>query len=272
MPELPEVETVKNVLKPHLIGRTITAVTINNGSVVARPTAEEFAVHLQGQTFTDFTRQGKFLTLHFESGDSVILHLRMTGCLTIEPQNTPYEKHTHIIFALDDGNDLQYEDIRRFGKFWYIERGTLDTFSGKDNIGIEPFDITLDYIKAKFGKSKKSLKELLLDQSIIAGIGNIYSDEICFAAKILPEKSGCDLSEKELIRLCEIIPERLTYFISKNEITFEEYTLTKGKDYRNTPYLQVYGKNKKPCPICGETLIGKAIGGRSSVFCKNCQQ
>lgn len=124
MPELPEVETVKNVLKPHLIGRTITAVTVNNSSVIARPSAEEFVARLQGQTFTDFTRQGKFLTLHFESGDSTILHLHMTGCLTIEPQNTPCEKHTHVVFALDDGNELRYEDIRRFGKFWYIENGT----------------------------------------------------------------------------------------------------------------------------------------------------
>lgn len=272
MPELPEVETIKNILKPYLIGRTITVVTINNGSVVARPTAEEFAARLQGQTFTDFTRQGKFLTLHFESGDNVVLHLRMTGCLTIEQQNTPSEKHTHIVFALDDGNELRYEDTRRFGKFWYIESGTPDAFSGKDKLGIEPFDITLDYIKSKFGKSKKPLKELLLDQSIITGIGNIYSDEICFAAKILPEKSGCDLSEAELKHLCQTIPERLTYFIGKNEITFEEYTLTKGKDYRNTPYLQVYGNKGKPCPICGETLFGKTISGRSSVFCSKCQK
>ena len=212
------------------------------------------------------------MTLHFESGDSVVLHLRMTGCLTIEPKDTPTEKHTHVVFALDNGNELRYEDTRRFGKFWYIESGTSDKFSGKDKLGIEPFEITLDYIKAKFGKSKKTLKELLLNQSIITGIGNIYSDEICFAAKISPEKLGCNLSEAELKRLCETIPERLIYFIGKNEITFEEYALTKGKDYRNTPYLQVYGNSGKPCPICGETLNGKTIVGRSSVYSKKCQR
>lgn len=272
MPELPEVETIKNVLQPHIVGRTITAVTVNNGNVIARPYAEEFAARLQGQTFTNFTRQGKFLTFHFASGDNVVLHLRMTGCLTVEPIDTACEKHTHIIFTLNDGNELRYEDSRRFGKFWYIENGTPDTFSGKNKLGVEPFDITLDCLKEKFGNSKKPLKELLLDQSIIAGIGNIYSDEICFAAKILPEKSGDALSETELLRLCEVIPERLTYFIGKNETTFEEYARSKGKDYRNTPYLQVYGNAKKPCPICGETLIGKTIGGRSSVFCVNCQK
>ena len=272
MPELPEVETIKNVLKPHLIGRTISAVTVNNGAVFARPCAEEFVARLQGQTFTDFTRKGKFLTLHFESGDSVVLHLRMTGCLTIEPNDTPCEKHTHIVFTLDDGNALRYEDTRRFGKFWYIENETPDTFSGKDKLGIEPFDITLDYIKAKFGKSKKPLKELLLDQSIITGIGNIYSDEICFAANILPDKAGKGLTDAELQRLCETIPERLTYFIDKNKIPFEEYALTKGKTYRNTPYLQMYGNKGKPCPLCGKTLIGKTIGGRSAVYCPHCQK
>ncbi len=202
----------------------------------------------------------------------MVLHLRMTGCLTIGPKDTPTEKHTHVVFALDNGEELRYEDTRRFGKFWYIENGTPDTYSGKDKLGTEPFDITLDYIKMKFGKSKKPLKELLLDQSIIAGIGNIYSDGICFAAKILPEKSGCDLSETELKRLCEIIPEQLMYFIDKNRTTFEEYALTKGKHYRNTPFLQVYGNKGKRCPICGEMFNGKTISDRSSVYCVNCQK
>lgn len=272
MPELPEVETIKNALKPHIVGRTITAVTVNNGSVIARPSAEEFSACLQGRTFSDFTRQGKFLIFHFASGDHAVLHLRMTGCLTVEPKNMSCEKHTHVVFALDDGNELRYEDTRRFGKFWYIESGTPDTFSGKDKLGIEPFDVTLDYLKVKFGNSKKPLKELLLDQSIIAGIGNIYSDEICFAAKILPDKSGIALTEAELSRLCEVIPERITYFIDKNKITFEEYALSKGKDYRNTPYLLVYGKAQKPCSICGEALLGKTIGGRSCVYCPKCQR
>ncbi len=266
MPELPEVETIKNVLKPHLTARRISAVTVYNYSVVARPSAEEFTARLQGQTLTDFTRRGKFLTLHFLSGDSVVLHLRMTGRLTIEPHDSPLEKHTHAVIALDDGKELRYTDTRRFGRFWYIERGTTDTFSGKDKTGAEPFDITFDYIKAKFGRSKKPIKELLLDQSVIAGIGNIYSDEICFAAKILPEKAGGALTEAELKRLCETIPERLAYFIGKNEITFEEYALTKGRSYRNTPYLQVYGKKNKPCPVSAKRLQAKQSAAEAAFF------
>lgn len=272
MPELPEVETIKNVLKPYLTGRTITAVRVNNGSVVARPAAEDFAVSLAGQTVSDFTRRGKFLTLHFESGDCVVLHLRMTGCLTVERKDAPFSKHTHLVFSLDDGNELRYEDARRFGKFWYIESATQDTFSGKNKLVPEPFEITVEYLKPRIVKSKKPLKTLLLDQSIIAGIGNIYSDEICFASGILPYKAGNTLSDDELSRLCGVISERITYFIDKNEITFAEYAQTKGKDYKNTPYLQIYGKNGTPCPICGAPFDGRVIGGRSSVFCKNCQR
>jgi len=130
MPELPEVETVKNVLKPHLVGRKISAAVVNNGAVIARPAAEKFAECVQGRIFSDFTRRGKFLTLHFFGGDRIVLHLRMTGSLTIEPKDVPCEKHTHLIFRLDDGNELRYEDTRRFGKFWYIENGAVDEFSG----------------------------------------------------------------------------------------------------------------------------------------------
>lgn len=272
MPELPEVETIKKVLKPHLVGRAIIDVIINNRNVVAHPDANDFAMRLRGQTFYDFTRRGKFLTLTLTNGDSIVLHLRMTGCLTIEPIRIPCEKHTHVVFLLDDGNELRYDDIRRFGKFWLIEKGEPDTLSGIDKLGPEPFDLTPDYLKAKLCKSKKPLKGLLMDQSIIAGIGNIYSDEICFSAKILPQKAGNELTESELLLLCRKIPDCLKYFIEKNEISFDEYMLMGGRHYRNTPYLQVYGKAKNPCPMCGEILIGNIIGGRSSVYCKRCQK
>ena len=113
---------------------------------------------------------------------------------------------------------------------------------------------------------------MLLDQRIVAGIGNIYSDEILFAAGIRPDRPCADLTEDELERLAEVIPERLTFFVEKNAISFEEYALSKGKDYRNTPFLQVYGKGGKPCPVCGNTLHRLVLGGRSSVFCPHCQR
>ena len=113
---------------------------------------------------------------------------------------------------------------------------------------------------------------MLLDQSIVAGIGNIYSDEILFAAGIRPDRPCDTLTDGEFERLAAVIPERLNYFIGKNAISFDEYVLSKGKDYRNTPYLQVYGKGGEPCPVCGNTLQRIVIGGRSSVFCQHCQK
>ena len=123
----------------------------------------------------------------------------------------------------------------------------------------------------RLGKRKKTIKECLLDQSVVAGIGNIYSDEILFAARIHPKRPANTLTTEEWNRLASVIPERLAFFVEKNEITPEEYLETKGQEYRNTPFLQVYGHGGEPCPVCGETLCRTVIGGRSSVYCPVCQ-
>lgn len=273
MPELPEVETVRRVLEPRLQNRKITGVQIHNAQVIAAPSPEQFVAGVTGQSIAALMRRGKFLRLLFESGDSLTVHLRMTGCLTIEPQAVPPEKHTHVIIALDDGGELRYEDVRRLGKLWFAKSGEEDV-SGATELGMEPFDgaPTASYLQKKCRNSKKPIKSMLLDQSTVAGIGNIYSDEILFAAGIRPDKPCSALTDGELKRLAAAIPERLNFFIEKNAIGFEEYALSKGKDYRNTPFLQVYGKGGEPCPVCGERLQRTVIGGRSSVFCPYCQK
>ena len=272
MPELPEVETVRRVLEPHLLKKTITEVKIHNAQVIAAPSPERFAEGMTGQSVAAFTRRGKFLRLLFDSGDYITIHLRMTGCLTIEPLTMPAEKHTHVRFSLDDGNELRYEDVRRFGKLWLTKYGERDA-SGASELGLEPFDRALDaaYLHGKCGKSKKPVKSMLLDQSIVTGIGNIYSDEILFAAGIRPDRACRELTDGDFERLAAAIPERLNFYTDKNAISFEEYALSKGKDYRNTPFLRVYGKSGEPCPVCGETLLRIVLGGRSSVFCPHCQ-
>ena len=273
MPELPEAETVRRVLGPHLLGKTITGIQIHNAQVIAAPRPEQFIAGATGQAIAAIMRRGKFLRLLFESGDTLTIHLRMTGCLTIEPQAAPTEKHTHVILSLDDGNELRYEDVRRLGKMWFAKRGEEDN-SGAEKLGIEPFDDALSaaYLRGNCQNSTKPVKSMLLDQSIVAGIGNIYSDEILFAAGIHPDRPCNTLTNADFERLAAVIPERLNYFIGKNAISFDEYVLSKGKDYRNTPYLQVYGKGGEPCPVCGETLRRTVIGGRSSVFCPHCQR
>ncbi len=274
MPELPEVETMKRVLEPQLTGRTIRDVTVNRPEVIAHPAAETFSEILAGQTFSAMERRGKFLLFLLESGDRIVLHLRMTGCILLAPNEFPMEPHTHAVFHLDGGLELRFSDTRRFGRLWLIRAGETDTFSGIAKLGPEPFDSVLSgpYLKARLGTRKKAVKECLMDQGVLAGIGNIYSDEILFAARIHPARPARDLSPGEWERLAAAIPERLSYFIEKDRLTAEEYLETKGKEYRNGPYLQVYGHEGDPCPLCGERLCRRVIGGRSSVFCPGCQK
>lgn len=255
MPELPEVETIKRVIDPQIQGLTIENVTVKRPEVVAYPVADEFCRLLTGQTVSHMTRRGKFLVIQLGSGDRIILHLRMTGCLLLTPADCPEEKHTHITFSLNDGKEkghsieLRFSDTRRFGRFWLLKNGETDTYSGIEKLGAEPLDklLTAEYLKSLLGKRKKAVKECLLDQSVIAGIGNIYSDEILFTAGIYPARPAISLN-------------------------MEEYLETKGQDYRNTPFLQVYGQEGKACPKCGETLCRIVVGGRGSVYCPVCQK
>ena len=143
-----------------------------------------------------------------------------------------------------------------------------------EKLGREPFDSSFsgEYLSARLEKRKKAIKECLLDQSVLAGIGNIYADEILFAARIHPARPANTLTAEEWNRLASVIPERLAFFIEKNEATPEEYLESKGRDYRNTPFLQVYGHGGESCPVCGEILCRTVIGGRSSVHCPVCQK
>lgn len=251
----------------------IDDIIINRPEIIEHPAAEEFYTSVKGQTICSMERRGKFLTILLENGGRIILHLRMTGCLLVTPKEYPQEKHTHIIFRLSSGNELRFSDTRRFGRFWLIKQDEEDIYSGIHKLGLEPFDKTLtaEYLNEKCGTRKKAVKECLLEQNIIAGIGNIYSDEILFTAGIYPKRRANSLNINEWVRIAEAIPERLNYFIEKNKLTAEEYPETKGQDYRNIPFLQVYGRAGEPCPKCGNTLCKIIIGGRSSVYCPNCQ-
>ncbi len=274
MPELPEVETIKRVIEPQIKGLVIEKVTVRRPEVVAYPDTDTFCKILTNQVISHMERRGKFLIILLTSGDRIILHLRMTGGLLLAPADYPEEKHTHIILSLNSGMELRFSDMRRFGRFWLIPKDETDTYSGTHKLGIEPLTeaVTFEYLHTHFGKRKKTVKECLLDQSVIAGIGNIYSDEILFTAGIHPARPANSLNRKEWEILAAVIPERISYYIETNKISAEEYLQTKGRDYRNTPFLQVYGHAGSPCPKCRETLCRMIIGGRSSVYCPACQK
>lgn len=273
MPELPEVETVRRILQPQLAGRQITRLTLNRPEIVKHPAPEAFAAAIEGAKITGMERRGKYLFILLGSGARIVLHLRMTGCLLATPPDYPQEKHTHLVFHLDNGNELRYIDPRRFGRFWLLRAGEEDTLSGAHKLGPEPFDeqINSSYLSSTLSTRKRAIKTCLLDQAVVAGVGNIYADEILFAAKIRPNRAANTLTAEEWEKLAETIPLILHRATEANSMTPEEYLAGKGQEYRNTPTFQVYGHAGEPCPLCGEALCRVVVAGRSSVYCPACQ-
>lgn len=274
MPEMPEVEIIRRIIEPQIAGEKVLSVIVNHPQIIAYPEIDEFVAMLSGQVFHNMSRRGKFLTFHFENGDRMVLHLKMTGQLLVTPADYPEEKHTHLVVSLSGGNQIRYIDVRRFGRFWYLKKEEVDIVTGQDKLGLEPFDkdFTAEYLKTKIGKRKKSIKEMLHDQSIIAGIGNIYSDEILSEAGIYPEEKCMDLDDADWEKLTEKIKEIIAWGIDINEMTPEEYLAGKGKEYSNISSLRVYGLEGKPCKKCNNIIERIVIGGRSSCFCPSCQK
>lgn len=274
MPELAEVEMIRRVLEPQLAGRTVAGLSVLRPEVVAHPQAEQFVQGVCGAVIGHLCRRGKYLQIVFENGSQAVVHLRMTGQLLVVPAGTPPKKYTHIILSLDDGRELRFMDMRRFGRWWFLQKDEEDTCTGIPALGPEPFDVqlTAGYLCGKAGSSRKLIKDWLLCQQFVAGIGNIYSDEILFAAGIYPGREARLLTPEEWERLAEEIPRTMRFFVEKNEISAEDYLKGEGRDYRNTPYLQVYGHKGAPCPKCGAALAGSRIAGRSSVYCGQCQR
>lgn len=274
MPELPEVETVRRILEPQLAGRSVTAVELCNPQIIAHPDAGQFAELLRGKTIRQMCRRGKFLSILLSGGDRLCLHLRMTGQLLVLPAGEPVEKHTHLILTLSDGSQLRYIDVRRFGRFWYFQKDETDRITGQSSLGPEPVDPDLSavYLQTKLGRCKKTVKEALHDQTVVAGIGNIYSDEILFAAGIYPGTKCAALTAFDWEQLAEKIPEILLWGIRANEMTPEEYLAGKGRDYRNISGLRAYVRAGQPCSVCGSVMEKMTVCGRTSCFCPNCQR
>lgn len=273
MPELPEVETAKRVTEGQIAGRTITAVRASRPDVIAHPDAEEFVRALPGRSICGMQRRGKFLRILLSDGWAITLHLRMTGCLLVAPREREELRHTHIVLELSGGMELRFSDMRRLGRWWLTAPGEAD-MSGMDALGPEPFDpcVTAEYLMERFGRSRRAVKTCLMDQSAVAGIGNIYSDELLFAARIRPDRPACSLAPDEWRAIAGVMPGEMQFFVDKSAISPEDYLAGDGVDYRNTPFLRVYGRAGQPCRVCGGALVRKVIGGRGSVHCPVCQQ
>lgn len=278
MPELPEVETVKRSLEDKLKGKVIVAMQFLVPLIIKKPSAQEFMDALLGNAFLEIKRRGKYLLFSLDSGRILIVHLRMTGQLIFCPPKTPYEKHLCLIFTLLDRktgqiSHLRYLDIRRFGCFYLLNPGEAPLV-GLAKLGTEPLGegFTLDYLKRVLLKRKGKIKALLLDQEIIAGIGNIYADEILFRAGIVPVKPGIDLTEEELNKLYQAIPQVLEESIKKRGTTISDYLDGEGQKGMFQNYLQVYSRAGESCVVCGQIIEKTKIGSRSSYYCPHCQK
>ena len=269
MPELPEVETIINQLRPRLVGRRIVAVRVGWERIVDRPPVEVFCRHLRGQAFAEARRRGKFLLFPLQRGDTLLVHLRMTGRLLLQPAGVQPDRHTHVVLTLDDGQQLHYRDVRKLGRLYLVD----DPQEVIGGLGPEPLSADFDAaaLAARLAGRRARIKSLLLDQRVLAGLGNIYADEALFRARIHPLRPAESLTAEEVTRLHVAIREVLAEAIEAQGSTFRDYRSAAGQPGRFQERLRVFRRQGKPCPRCGAPLERIRVGGRGTHFCPRCQ-
>ncbi|GEA16844.1 MAG: formamidopyrimidine-DNA glycosylase [Moorella sp. (in: firmicutes)] len=273
MPELPEVETIKRTLTPHLQGQTIAGVEVYHPGVIAVPDAATFIDLLTGKIITRLDRRGKYLLFYLTAGYCLVAHLRMTGRLILTAATGPVLPHTHVVFHLAGGGALRWVDSRRFGRLYLGKEDEVTVAAGLKKLGPEPLDPAFDVatLAAICAGRRRPVKQVLLDQHLLAGIGNIYADEMLFLAGLNPFRPAASLTENELVRLHRAMQAALDQGIANSGTSFRDYVDGHGQQGKNQDYLQVYGRAGQPCRRCGCTLERVKIGGRSTVFCPTCQ-
>ena len=269
MPELPEVETIKNELSPHVIGHRITGITLFWNRMVRQPSAEEFCFRLTGQEISGAARRGKYLIFSLTDGEALIIHLKMSGSLLLKPASAEPDKYTRAIIYLDKETGLHFRDPRKFGVMWLVE--DENTIVGK--LGPEPLkaDFTPHLLTRLLNNRTAPVKALLLDQNLVAGIGNMYADEALFAARVHPRRSGGSLSSDEIERLHHAIQHVLRTAIDDKGASVNTYFRPDGKQGTAHVNFQVAHRGGKPCPVCGTPIQRLPIRKRGSYFCPNCQ-
>ena len=264
MPELPEVETIVRGLQTPLVGRTITAAKILWHNT-ARPSAAAVESQLPGNRIETLSRRGKFLRFDLSGGETMFIHLKMSGDLRVLPQSQPVHPHTRAFFNLDNGNRLEFKDTRKFGRVWL----TADPQTVIGALGPEPLadDFSVDDFIALFERRSGRLKPLLMNQTFIAGVGNIYASEACFWAKLDPRRPANTLSADDLARLYHALRRVLRHGIVLKGATLDD--VYRGGEFQN--HFQVYGRAGEPCSRCGTPIARVMLAGRSTFFCPMCQ-
>ena len=272
MPELPEVETIRLSLAAKLTGRTITQALTFNPKMVEGQSAESLSQQLEGRMIISLERRGKYLLLNL-SGDLVLaLHLRMTGQLTVERLTEPMATAIYFRLQLDNGTEMRFRDQRKFGKVFTYSADALPPSIGK--LGPEPLadEFTLEVLRQRFARHQLAIKKALLNQEIIAGIGNIYADEALFMAGIHPARTVDSLDDSELQALYDSIRRVLKAGIEHRGTTKRDYRDGEGNPGSYQDKLQVYGRKGEPCLTCGAPVAKMNFGGRGTHFCPLCQK
>ena len=264
MPELPEVETFVRQLRGPLTGRTITRATLHWPRHVATPSPRQFSRRIRGQRITAVGRRGKYLVFSLSHG-SLLIHLKMSGGLTVAPAGATRDRHAHTVFHLDDGNEFRFSDTRKFGRVYLVDRP--EAVTGK--LGPEPLaaDFTAQTLARRLAAHSRALKPLLLDQTFLAGVGNIYADEALHLAGLHPLRKSDTLSLAEARRLWRSLRRVLRQGIRLNGASID--WVYRGGEFQHQ--FRVYRRAGEPCLTCGRPIRRIVVGQRSTHFCPRCQ-
>ena len=274
MPELPEVETIRARLEPALTGRRFDRVVITDPRLTRPEPPELVAAELEGERVRGVGRRGKYLVVEFESGRHLLIHLRMTGNVQHPAQGAPGDDpHRRAVVRLDDGSDVAYRDVRRFGTWELLEPGELEEYFAARRLGGEPLDraFTAKALARAFANRRAPVKAALLDQRAAAGVGNIYADEALWRARVHPLRPAGSLSEAEVAALRKGIRDALRMGIDRQGATLRDYRRPDGARGGMQDRFRVYGRLGEPCFRCGTPIEKIRAGGRGTWFCPTCQ-
>lgn len=266
MPELPEVETIKRELENAILGKKITEVCVHQARVIREPSPGKFKKGLAGATIKNIRRKAKVLILELSNGKALVIHLKMTGQL-IYPGNG---KASRVSFRLNDGKILDFNDQRLFAELRLLDDWSKLKFIR--GLGPEPFEINARDFKKMLAAKKTRIKPLLMDQTFISGIGNLYAAEALFAAGIDPRRPSCSLTDKEKEKLFKAIPDILRLAIEHKGSSVDQYVQLTGKPGGYVKFHKVYDRKGLPCLVCKTPISRIALGGRGTYFCPKCQK
>lgn len=273
MPELPEVETVVRELRPQLLGRRIAAVRASR-QPLRRPWSKRWNAVISNQEVRSVSRRGKWILLALANDRFLVIHLGMTGQLTVVDAREPSRPHTHLVFPLDGGDrQLRFRDVRRFGSARvFMEPNRLRQFFAAARLGPEPFELDAEYWESCFRHTRRCLKAVLLDQRVVAGVGNIYADESLFEARLHPARLGKAIHHDEAARLRKAVVTVLERAIAKRGSSIRDYVGGSGQKGAFQEEFRVYGRTDLPCTTCGTAIVCVRLAGRSTHFCPCCQR